>query len=279
MNGATFDRNTAFETGYIAVFDEGPSNSINFTNNIFNMGGEVVGNSRFPGIPTLSTYAGGGVFAGNVLIGITIYQYPGGNFFPASIALVGFINYNAENFQLAPNSPYRGKATDGGNIGSSLQTATQSGSGSPAIPSGWVNIVSRNSGKCMDVYTWNGTQFMPATKVQQWTCWGGDMQAFQFTPVNGGYEVTSKISGFQLDVAGGPSALGDGVPLIQWPYWGGTNEIFQVNQTSDGYYTINPVSSGKCLDVSNISVADGAQVWQWSCWGGDNQKWSLVPVQ
>ncbi len=35
VNGITFDRNTAFQTGWVAVFDEGPSRNINFTNNIF----------------------------------------------------------------------------------------------------------------------------------------------------------------------------------------------------------------------------------------------------
>ena len=277
VNGITFDRNTAFQTGYVAVFDEGSSSNINFTNNIFNLGEEVVGDSQFPGIPTLNAYAGGGVFASNVLIGTTIYQYPANNFFPASIAQVGFVNYNAENFLLASNSPYKGMATDGGDIGSTLSIATQSSA--PAIPSGWVNIISKNSDKCMDVYTLNGSQLLPATRIQQWTCWGGGMQKFQFTPVSGGYEVTSQISGLQLDVSGGPSATGDGVPLIQWPYWGGTNEIFQLNQTTDGYFTINPVNSGKCLDVSGASANDGVSIIQLSCSGGDSQKWSLVPAQ
>ncbi|MBV8705713.1 MAG: RICIN domain-containing protein, partial [Acidobacteriaceae bacterium] len=65
----------------------------------------------------------------------------------------------------------------------------------------------------------------------------------------------------------------------QWPYWGGANEIFQVNATGDGYYTLNPILTGKCLDVNAISKDDGAIVQQWTCWGGDNQKWSLNPAQ
>ena len=281
VNGVTFDHNTAFQTGYAAVFDEAPSRNINFTNNSFNLGWGVVGNSQFPGIPTLAAYAGGGVFAGNLLIGATNYQYPANNFFAPSIAQVDFINPNAENFLLASNSPYKGMATDGGDIGSSLPTATQPSAPAPgpAIPTGWVNVVSKNSGKCMDIYTLNGSQLLPSTKVQQGTCWGGDMQKFQFSPVNGGYEVTGKVSGLQLDVLGGPSATGDGVPLIQWPYWGGTNEIFQLNPTSDGYYTINPLQRGKCLDVSGNSTADGARIIQYTCLGDDNQKWSLNPAQ
>ncbi len=151
----------------------------------------------------------------------------------------------------------------------------------PAIPAGWVNLVSKNSGKCLDVPYWTGTNYglTQGITLQQWGCWGGEMQKFQLTPVSGGYQITSKISGFQLDIAGGPGSTYDGAPLIQWPYWGGANEIFQVNPTPDGYYTLNPVSSGKCLDVSGISQADGASIQQWSCWGGDNQKWSISPAQ
>jgi hypothetical protein len=150
-----------------------------------------------------------------------------------------------------------------------------------SIPTGWVNIVSKNSGKCLDVPWTSSTNWGQNTglTLQQWACWGGDNQKFQILPVNGGYQITGKVSGLQLDVAGGPGATQDGAVLIQYPYWGGANEIFQINPTSDGYYTLHPVSSGKCIDVSQVSTADGAAVWQWSCWGGDNQKWSLVPAQ
>jgi hypothetical protein len=149
-----------------------------------------------------------------------------------------------------------------------------------SIPTGLVNIISKNSGKCLDVPWSSSTNWAqnPGQTLQQWTCWGGDMQKFQIIPVNGGYQITSKISGLQLDILGGPDAIGDGIPLIQYPYWGGANEIFQVNPTEDGYYTINPVSTGKCVDVSGVSTADGAPVWQWTCYGGDNQKWSITPT-
>lgn len=36
-------------------------------------------------------------------------------------------------------------------------------------------------------------------------------------------------------------------------------------------------SSGKCLDVTDISMRAGAPIQQWSCWGGENQKWSFKP--
>src|SRR5579883_353631 len=148
---------------------------------------------------------------------------------------------------------------------------------SVGIPSGWVNIISKNSGKCLDIMGGPGATW-PGDLAQQWDCWNGYNQQFQFTPVNGGYEITARHSGLQLDIEGGPSAVQDGVLLLQWPYWGGSNEIFSVNPTGDGYYTITVLSSGKCLDVSGMSLDNGALVHQWTCWGGDNQKWQIVPA-
>jgi hypothetical protein len=115
--------------------------------------------------------------------------------------------------------------------------------------------------------------------MQQWDCWGGDNQKFQFTPVSGGYEITAKNSGLQLDVSGGPAATQDGVPVIQWPYWGGSNEIWNVQANSDGSFTLTAQNSGKCLDVNGASPYNGAVVQQWSCNGGLNQKWQMAPVQ
>jgi hypothetical protein len=161
-------------------------------------------------------------------------------------------------------------------IGADYLSGGDGETGGQPIPGSWVNIVSKNSGKCLDVA---GISSAPATPLQQWTCWGGDNQKFQFTPVPGGYEITAKNSELQLDVNGGPGATQNGVPIIQWPYWGGSNEIWQVNPTGEGYFSIVALNSGKCLDVAGISVYDGAAVQQWTCWGGDNQKWQFITAQ
>ena len=142
---------------------------------------------------------------------------------------------------------------------------------------GWVNIVSKNSGKCLDV---TGISTAPGASLQQWTCWGGDNQKFQLIPVTGGYQIAIKNSGLSVDVWGGyPNNASNGLPLKQWTYWGGSNQIFQLQTTADGYYTIHPTNSGQCVDVAGGQTNDGATVWQWSCWGGNNQKWSFIPVQ
>jgi Ricin-type beta-trefoil lectin domain-like len=158
-------------------------------------------------------------------------------------------------------------------VGTTNSVAVFGGLPAPAstttVPAGWVNIISKNSGKCLDV---QGGFQSDGAPVWQWTCWGGDNQKFWLTPVSGGYQITVKHSGLQMDVWGGPNATYDGAPLAQYPYGGSTNETFQVNPTADGYYILNPVNSGKCLDVQGGFQSDGAPVWQWTCWGGRQPK-------
>lgn len=64
--------------------------------------------------------------------------YPAGNFFPANVATVGFVNYGAGDYRLSQTSAYKGAASDGGDVGAdidaiaSLTTCVASGTcGSP----------------------------------------------------------------------------------------------------------------------------------------------------
>jgi Ricin-type beta-trefoil lectin domain len=144
-----------------------------------------------------------------------------------------------------------------------------------ALPSGWVNIVSKKSGKCLDIK--GGTAAVAEdVALQQWTCVSDTNQEFEFKPAGGGYEITVRNSSLQLDVR--DASVENGALIQQYPFWGGANEVWNVSRSSDGYYTISSDGSGKCLDVRGISTADGAAIQQWSCWGGDNQKWSFVPA-
>jgi hypothetical protein len=141
---------------------------------------------------------------------------------------------------------------------------------------GAYNLVSKNSGKCLDV---DGASTSEGAGLQQWDCWGGANQKWTFKPVgSNAYEIISVNSGLALDVRGGPSATQNGILLQQWAVDGGTNQQFQMEQASDGSYQIVPVNSGLCLDVSGVSTADGASVQQYACWGGANQHWVLMPA-
>ena len=66
-------------------------------------------------------------FASNAVIGTpSAYPpslWPSGNFFPASASAVQFVNYNGGNggnYQLQPSSPYKGKGTDGKDLGADV---------------------------------------------------------------------------------------------------------------------------------------------------------------
>jgi hypothetical protein len=157
--------------------------------------------------------------------------------------------------------------------------ASAHASASGAIPvNEWVQIVSRNSGKCLDVIGGSAAT-ASGVALDQWACWGGTNQAFQLNPVPGGYEITAENSGLQLNVAGGPSAKQNGAAVIQNPYWGGANQVWDLAPAATGYYTISPRSSGQCLDINGASKANGAIAQQWACWGGTNQQWEFVPAQ
>jgi hypothetical protein len=154
----------------------------------------------------------------------------------------------------------------------SAQAAQLSG-GIPPVPANqWVHVVSNFSGKCLE-----STGLKRGARLDQRTCSGGANQTFKFTPVIGGYEITIKSSGMQVDVAGGPTAIANGRPIIQWPYWGGSNEIWDAIGSANGTYRLSALSSGKCLEVSGMSLADGAPIIQWMC--GNNQNWHIVAAQ
>jgi type 1 glutamine amidotransferase len=115
--------------------------------------------------------------------------------------------------------------------------------------------------KCLDVAN-AGTA--DGTKVQLYTCNGGNAQRWTVTPNS-----TIKALGKCLDVSGGGSANGTKVQLWTCNGTGAQNWSAQANGT-----VRNP-QSGKCLDVSQNSSADGQQIHIWDCHTGANQQWRL----
>ena len=62
----------------------------------------------------------GYVFAENVLVGFAEGSYPAGNFFPAMIGDVGFVDAAGDDYRLAAGSPFAGAAADGTDIGADI---------------------------------------------------------------------------------------------------------------------------------------------------------------
>lgn len=143
--------------------------------------------------------------------------------------------------------------------------------------SGMYQIVSKNSGMCLNVAGASTAQSAP---MIQWACGSYTNEYFTFTPVTGGYEITAKNSGLCLNVWG--NSYTQGAPIIQYPYLGSnyTNEVWTVSAPdSQGYVTIAAVSSGQVLSVNNSALNSGATVIQWGNYEVPAQKWKLVQVQ
>jgi hypothetical protein len=108
-----------------------------FTNNIVNAGthpvwstGGGTANCAYYDIPLTTFHAcfGKSTLAADAIIapplpGFAEAKWPSGNFFPPSAAAVQFLNYNDANggdYHLQPSSPYKGKGTDGTDLGADV---------------------------------------------------------------------------------------------------------------------------------------------------------------
>jgi len=103
----------------IAAYAPKISNFV-FTNNLYvptyaNYG--FSGSGVGEGTRALNAYFTNWTFSKNVLVGRPAAYYPAGNFFPATLAAVDFVNYAGGNYALGAASPYNNAGTDGLDIG------------------------------------------------------------------------------------------------------------------------------------------------------------------
>jgi hypothetical protein len=115
------DHNTAFHTGNIITVAEGQTSNFVFRNNVVphNEYG-VIGGGMGVGNSSISTYFQKAQFARNVLAGGNAALYPPDNFFPSSLAGIGFVDMSAGNYRLATGSPYKNAGTDGQDLGADI---------------------------------------------------------------------------------------------------------------------------------------------------------------
>jgi len=116
----TIDHNTAFQNGFTVGADQAPSPRFTFRNNIAPEYRGVIGSGTGPGIPTLAAFFPGFVYGRNVQPGGDPLVYPADNFFPATLADVGFADLAGGNYRLTASSPYKGAGTDGKDIGADI---------------------------------------------------------------------------------------------------------------------------------------------------------------
>ncbi|MGW8330428.1 RICIN domain-containing protein [Streptomyces sp. NPDC055897] len=140
------------------------------------------------------------------------------------------------------------------------------------LPTGWVTVAARNSGKCVDAAA-AGT--VDGTAVQQYACNASAAQQWQFQATGDGYvRVDNRNDASKAwDVTDVSTA--DSAPVQLWTYGGGANQQWLPVQEAGGTYHFVNRNSGKCLDVPSASTADGARMQQYACNGSAAQSFSL----
>lgn len=136
----------------------------------------------------------------------------------------------------------------------------------------WYVLVSRNSGKALDLY---GSATNDGARITQWTRNNGANQQWQFVDSGGGYyRLKSRHSGKVLDVHNWSTA--DGGAIVQWSDLNGTNQQFRLADSDGGHVRLISRHSGKAVEVQGASTADGGNIVQYTDWNGANQQWQLV---
>jgi len=123
--GATdlvIEHNTGIQTENLNYSDGVPHLGFIYRNNLTprGAGSGFTGAGTLEGLPTLIVYFPLAVFQRNVVAGGNPLIYPPANYFPSSLAAVGFVDLTGHNYRLAPSSPYKNAATDGTDIGADI---------------------------------------------------------------------------------------------------------------------------------------------------------------
>ena len=131
------DHNTALHTSNIISADGTAHTGFVYTNNLtpHNDYG-VIGAGRSIGNDSLNYFFPGNYFSRNVIVGGPGQVYPTGNFFPASLNDVQFVDQSNFNYRLSSTSPYRNAGTDGLDIGADYDAiaAAIGGTSPPPTP-------------------------------------------------------------------------------------------------------------------------------------------------
>jgi hypothetical protein len=144
-NNLTIRHNTALilvSGGTTAFSENSPlANEFDFRDNIFSNGSSGFdGTGTSSGTDTLNTYYTNYAFTHNAIIGGgPSGSYPANNFFPASTAAVGFVNFSGGNYRLLASSPFKAgaanQASDGEDLGANIDAIEAAiGGTAPILP-------------------------------------------------------------------------------------------------------------------------------------------------
>ena len=181
----------------------------------------------------------------------------------------GFEITTASNLNLSVNS-YSLSCSAGSSSGGS-SSSSSGGSSSGAIANGRYSVISRYSGRALDVA---GASTANGANIQLWSYSGGSNQLWDIQNLgNGYYSIRAAHSGRAMDVYNFCST--PGCEIRQWDYWGSDNQQWQIVSVGGGYYKIVSRFNGMPLDVWEWNTGNGADVRQWTDTGGVNQQWQL----
>jgi hypothetical protein len=128
LNGAksiTIEHNTGLQGGSAVVADALPSPGLVFRDNLVAQGTYgVFGGGAGSGTAALKAYFPGYVFQKNVVVGADPDFYPPGNYYPKTVAEVGFVDYANGNLALGPRSRFA-RAGSGGSAPGARVTELQ----------------------------------------------------------------------------------------------------------------------------------------------------------
>ncbi|HEX8719528.1 MAG TPA: hypothetical protein VF736_02700 [Pyrinomonadaceae bacterium] len=135
MPDVLVDHNTVLHTGSLVQVYGPASPGFVFTNNVgahnsYGIIGEGVGSGR----AAVARYFPGAVIRRNVISGHGGGEgypnyYPADNFYPQRLAQAGFADPAAGDYRLAAGSPYKGRATDGKDLGCDLDALREATAG------------------------------------------------------------------------------------------------------------------------------------------------------
>jgi len=150
----------------------------------------------------------------------------------------------------------------------------QSGSFDLISPSKWYSLVNLRSGKCIDA---RGSGTANRKLIEQHACNGTHAQQYQLSPVSdSSYHIRSRDeSSGGIDVAGGQTATGNGVPL-ELSSKDESNPRWLPVPEGNGVYHFVAWHSHRCMDVPAGSSADRIQLQQYDCNGTAAQSFRLV---
>lgn len=106
----TISNNTHIQSGNIMTLHGDVSPGFVYQNNITirsPKGYGVKGDATGEGVIALKQFTPNATFRNNVIVGANASQYPGSNFYPASAAEVGFVDFENGDFRLSPRSKYK----------------------------------------------------------------------------------------------------------------------------------------------------------------------------